>query len=1328
MKLSYLFSIPSLILSATTLSAVAALPSPSVGEEQGDIVLTCDSVFSHIDSNLYAVKEEMPVYAEEFYVGDANPAGYNVEICYPEFKELSGKELRALRKLQQSGSVATDTAIERGGNVLSPCPAPVYGLDLQQSLSFSRKKGYLLVNFNPIVRHDGKWKRILSCQIKVSERTTATADNTNATTDNTSAMPHKAPAAITPADRWSTTSVLSSGKWAKVRVSKEGIYQLTASDIQKMGFSQLSKVKIYGYGGLLQDEKLNFPQADDAQLITTAPDDLVEVPAMATSDGRLLFWAEGLIRYNWDANNRSYTHVQNHYSQYSYYFVTENDEPATRVASLTEEPAAENTLTDIPYLAVLDNDATSWYSGGRRMFDAYNFSNGNSHAYKLDTPSADETAANSVTVSFGAASTIESTSVAIALNSKNLGTMTIGKFDASDASANVQTTTLSQTGNINGTTSNIFQLTTNKSNSAALDYIRINYRRHLEVKGTPYSFSPQETTPVNLQIGEASNHTHLWRIGQFGSPTAEVPLTLNGNQATASIATPKRRFVFFNDNATYSAPEYVGSVANQNLHADTDVDYVIIIPANGVLESEATRLGELHAKEEGLTYRVVRADQLYNEFSSGTPDASAYRRYLKMLYDRAGSDEEAMPKYCLLMGKSPWDTRLISEHWKGKNANDYLLAFEVDSEAKKVGSVYCYVTDDFFSFLDDGEGGTTLTAGKPDIAMGRMACLTAADAKRLVDKVETYMNNKDAGSWKNTIAILGDNGDENGHMKNAEDIATVVKRYAPNANIQKVYWDRYVWTSTATGYRFPQATAQIKKLMQEGTLLFNYSGHGSPTIISHTKVLDINNFKEALSPYMSLWVLASCEIFPYDSEEESLAEASLYAENGGSIAFMCATRAVYASRNVELNKRYCRYVMERNQHGQLNTMAEALRLTKVNMVESSIADKNNLKYVFFGDPALKLALPTGKIVVDKINDKDISAAGPLERLAAGSVVTFDGHVCMLDDSGEIDPTFDGIVSATLFDSEQTIVCKDNAKNNNAAPMQYKERSKSVFKGSTQAKEGKFRFTIIIPRDISYSDLAARLSLYAVSNDKKHEYNGMSERFCLNGTAEGADQDKEGPKVVAYINSIENPDYTITDENPVLIADISDEYGINNAGISLGHDIELILDDNTAEYTNLNSYFSYDFGSYQKGQLVYPMSGISHGAHTAQLRVWDVNNNVTVTDVHFIVRGQNATGGKDGYITATQNPATTGTRFITYFPEDVSLDGLVTYEVYDTRGRCVYKETASAQTDLSSTTFEWDLRSMDGSLLPGGIYFYRAVFATSDGVKKTDAQKLIILRQ
>lgn len=1278
--------------------------------------ITADSCFVHIDSNYYSVSEEsLPRFYHEVEVGEPCSAGYDVEIRYPEYQKLSGKELKAVRRLQKVGEVASDAEVAQDGIVLLPEKVSTGGLHLDTQLSISRKQGYLGISFSPVVLHEGQWKRILSCQIAVKPRGASVSQRAVAAV------------AADAEERWAEKSVLAEGKWAKIRVSQEGIYQLTESDIQKMGFSSLDKVKVYGYGGLIQNEVFTFPVVDERLNQNRTPDDLVEVPTLTTSDGRRLFWAEGTLYYKWNSSTQRYTHVQNPYSNYSYYFITEGDSPAS-VQQLSEVSLDETDviMTDVPYVTVYEKDAYSWYQGGRNMFDSHDFSTNSLFSYRLATPGLSTSGNKTVEVRMGASSSSDVTPFNVNLNGSKLGTFSVNRYDPTIGVAKAELFTFNRVTTLQGEGSNTFQFSAQTNHSARLDYIRINYQRTLSLSEQPYSFSPQKSGTVALQIQNANATTHVWRIGQYGSPTAEVPSTLaSDGMLTAVTSTAARRFVCFDESLSYASPEYVGSVANQNLHGSENVDYVIIVPASGKLVSQAERLLSLHKERRGLTGCVVRADELYNEFSSGTPDANAYRRFLKMLYDRADNVEKVMPRYCLLMGKASWDNRLITSLTSKYNADDLLLSYEYDASNVEVGTIYSICTDDFFGFLDDGEGGD-VSQNKLDIALGRMTCLTEDDAKCLVDKVESYMNNTVVGNWKNTVVMLGDNGNGNGHMQDAESAAKVIAQANPSIDIQRVYWDRYARTSSATGFTYPQATERIHQLMSDGALVFNYSGHGSPNSISKSQVLQTKDFRQSYSS-MPLWVLASCEIFPFDSEEESLAETSLYLPGSGSIAFICATRAVYAISNTVLNRSVSSLLFTPNADGTYNTMGEALQKSKIQMIESSTEKTiNKAKYVFFGDPALHLSFPTGRLVLDSINGKSIQDIDTLVVLPAGSLATFSGHVCVDDTFNECDEGFTGTVTATIYDSEETVTCKNN-DGEDIQPYVFTERSKKIFQGTSAAEKGRFRFVLTIPRDISYSESAGRINLYAVNTDKSREYHGYSETFCLNGTSI-SEVDTIPPTVYLYVNSIENPDYVITDENPILIADIYDKSGINNAGIALGHDIELTLDDDYANYINLKPYFNYDAGSYQKGQIVYPLSGISRGTHKASIRVWDVNNNYTVTDTHFIVRSDYNTGmTTDGYITSTQNPASSVTNLITYFPENAEEPGLVVYEVYDTRGRIVYKQSVSVEASARSSTHQWDLCGNNHQPLPDGLYFYRAVISSANGRFETDAQKIIISR-
>ena len=105
--------------------------------------------------------------------------------------------------------------------------------------------------------------------------------------------------------RYAEHSVLREGNWAKIRVSESGFYQLSDALIKKAGFSDASRVKIYGYGGALQPESLTGDYL-------TATDDLKEVPT-CTIGGKRVFYAVGPV--NWD-NKESLARTRNPYSDY----------------------------------------------------------------------------------------------------------------------------------------------------------------------------------------------------------------------------------------------------------------------------------------------------------------------------------------------------------------------------------------------------------------------------------------------------------------------------------------------------------------------------------------------------------------------------------------------------------------------------------------------------------------------------------------------------------------------------------------------------------------------------------------------------------------------------------------------------------------------------------------------------------------------------------------------------------------------------------------------------------------------------------------------------
>ena len=171
------------------------------------------------------------------------------------------------------------------------------------------------------------------------------------------------------------------------------------------------------------------------------------------------------------------------------------------------------------------------------------------------------------------------------------------------------------------------------------------------------------------------------------------------------------------------------------------------------------------------------------------------------------------------------------------------------------------------------------------------------------------MNNRHVGNWKNNVYILADDGDNNSHMVDADTVRNNIVRYYPNLQVKRIYWDAYDRISTTTGNTYPAAVKAVKEAINRGALIMDYSGHGSPYQISHEKVLNLSDFKEFSSANIPLWVVASCELTPFDMLEENIGEISLLNKKGAAIAFFSSSRAAYATQNRYVNNYFTHYVL-----------------------------------------------------------------------------------------------------------------------------------------------------------------------------------------------------------------------------------------------------------------------------------------------------------------------------------------------------------------------------------------------------------------------------------
>ena len=135
-----------------------------------------------------------------------------------------------------------------------------------------------------------------------------------------------------------------------------------------------------------------------------------------------------------------------------------------------------------------------------------------------------------------------------------------------------------------------------------------------------------------------------------------------------------------------------------------------------------------------------------------------------------------------------------------------------------------------------------------DIGVGRFPVWNETDAATMVEKTISYMNGDNSGEWQNNIVVLGDDGDNNLHMSQADRLAEMILKEDPSLNVRKIYWDTYKMEASAAGNTYPAARDEIFRQLDNGALLVNYTGHGSPSVLSHEMVFGMSDFASLTSP------------------------------------------------------------------------------------------------------------------------------------------------------------------------------------------------------------------------------------------------------------------------------------------------------------------------------------------------------------------------------------------------------------------------------------------------------------------------------------------------
>ena len=1112
-------------------------------------------------------------------------------------------------------------------------------------------------------------------------------------------------------------SVLSVGNWYKIAVTTTGVYRLDVPFLQSLGIDlsaySSGSIRVFGNGGKMLPEACNAPVTDDLQELAVSIHD--------GGDGRLnggdylLFYARGPSSWEYDSSLHQYKFHRNLFSNRAYYYIQVGS-PSLQVQLQPPSSPGSRLIETFKDLFHYELDTFNFLSSGREWFgeefmEAPGKTLSRSFSLPVFPPLVEGPAQLRIAVAgrgFGSPSAFKA-SVGANEVLVEIPPVATGPYDQF---ARTASGVLDLNGALNFPAVSLEFQPSSSNAQGWLDYLELSAQRRLAFNGQQLQFRNAGAVSVGstgkfIISCPANDRDQLitWDVSDPGRPVQQNVTILDTGISFSDNLSVLKEYIAFTPSSA-SVPESLGRLPNQDLHREEILDYLVV--AHPALMAEAGRLAEFHRQQQNLRVKVVSTDEVYNEFSSGIPDPTAIRDFVKMHYDRGNGDSTRRPRYLLLFGDASFDylSRI-------KNNTNLVPAYESKASLDPLST---YTSDDYFGFLDDGDDINGQGVNLLDIGIGRIPAQNPQQAKAYVDKFLDYHGPSSLGPWRNEFSFVADDEDNNLHLEDAELTIQSLDPFSTPYNNEKIYLDAFPQESTPSGSSYPQANLLVRNRMLQGNLVWNYNGHGGYRRLAEEVVLDqsvINSIKNINR--LPLFITATCDVAPFDNPlVNSIGENLLLRENTGAIALMTTTRLVFASSNRVMNQEYVQTLVKKNIGGEHLALGDAGRWAK-NRVYQFYGDViNNRKFTLLGDPAMKLAFPQHQVVTTQINGKPLSAADTLKALSKYSI---EGE--LRSNNGQLLEGFNGTLYPLLF--EKPTEMRTLGNDPGSIPAMVKVQKNRIFTGKVAVKSGRFRFEFVVPKDIGYEFGKGRLSYYA--DNGKEDANGVTNSLLVGGTGGGSD-DKEGPSIKAFLNDEKFINGGISNQQPVLLLKLADSSGINILGRGIGHDLVAMLDNDPSKEFVLNDFYQADLDDYQRGTARFQLPSMEEGSHTLTIRAWDVANNASEATLDF--RVLNSSQLKLEHVLNYPNPFTTRTSF--WFDHNRPGESLmVDIQVFTVTGRLVktIRSTIFSMGNRSSEV-EWDGKDDFGGKLGRGVYIYNLRVRTSDGKSAHKIEKLFLL--
>ena len=1079
------------------------------------------------------------------------------------------------------------------------------------------------------------------------------------------------------------TADFSKGKWFKIATTQRAIYQITGTQLKQMGVTMpisSTKLQLFGFDLTQLAEKVpaNVPVGNQEISIMVRDGG----DGMFNENDQFLFYAPGNIDWEKWGEGLQWKHKKLHYTDTAFYFFTIG-ENGKRIQTATTVSIGKQKINTYQEHILWELDSLNILNSGKLW---------------LGSPMGQGPGkVNAISTNVNTVNLIDS--IPVFINGQFVSTHYTQKaqFDFNwadtkikstfinpvsglvyDASANMIVDSFSfwPSKNNLSNTNIVLQYNAPLGSTGWLDFITIHLTKSLKFtnRNSLFFHGQEDAQNYLYELADADANSMVWNISNPLQPLV-LPANYSNNQINfSSVGSARQAFFAVKQNA-FEAVTSIDTLSNQNVLSNTKIDYLMLAPS--AFKQATSKLKNFHQQQNGYKVEIIDPVQIYNEFSGGLVHPIAIRNYLKWLQINNKKDKQSFAKFLCIIGAADFNMKRL-------NKNNQVPVFESEASLDILNS---YASDDFYAILKEGADiHFPSSVDSLEIAIGRIPAKTSAEADTLVNKIIQYSLGNTKGSWQNQITWIADDGDYNLHLQDAESIIEGLQKNNANWSHKKLYLDLYPANNAAGGLSYPLVVNEITQNVNNGSLVLNYTGHGNYLRLTEEAVINNESIKSWNNAgRLPLMITASCDFAPYDQPQlNPIGFNTLMQNRNGIIALVAANRLVFAYSNKQINEQFIQALLVPDKNGQYQPIGKALQMAK-NAHWSMQGDRlNAFKFNLLGDPALALAIAKNKIqhVVK-------------DTLTAGALATFNGQI-MKDQN--VHSTFNGWADCIVFDvgkQKSTLANQASSIRTNISI-----REGILYRGKATVTNGKFSVQFVVPKETTTSDGSISIQTFAYSQNE--DALGVVGNIFVKSANSIKQLDTNGPEINAYVNDFNFTNNSWVTDQANLIIQLKDSSGIQSSGNALGHDLQLIIDNNVRQPYVLNNYYMADIDTYQSGTILYRLPNLSIGKHQLVIKAWDLLGNLSKDSLWLIVPEQDNLKAKD--LVNKPNPMMN----FTQFSFDLNIQDPIIQTEFSLRnlnGQPIVNKILPHKNISNKWVLDWDGRDASGAMIAPGIYVY-----------------------